>query len=196
MRRRRQLRFLKNSRFLRRPTFFCAFLAACAIIQSDWRLEPSPIGTDRATLPAVQIPDTVTAGVPDTVVVWTKGGGCTRRAAAQVASDDLVVTVRLFDSILVRMRENEACPAVAWVARRPVVIRFSQPGVGTIRVVGKDTLVERRIFVRWGKHRGSLPRASTEPASGIGFSQVNAYAIRLPDSCAIIYGTRQVVLGC
>jgi len=123
-------------------------VAACAIFQSDWRLEPSPIGTDRATLPAVQIPDTVTAGVPETVVVWTKGGGCTRRAVPQVASDDLLVTIRLFDSIVVRMRDNEACPAVAWMARRTAVIHFSQPGVGTVRVVGRDTVVERRVVVR------------------------------------------------
>src|SRR5437762_13150961 len=90
---------------MRRLSLVCASVAACAIFQSDWRLEPSPIGTDRATLPAVQIPDTVMAGVPETVVVWTKGGGCTRRAAPQVASDDLLATIRLFDSIVVRMRE-------------------------------------------------------------------------------------------
>ena len=131
-----------------RLSLVSACMAACAIFQSDWRLEPSPIGTDRATLPAVQIPDTVTAGVPETVAVWTKGGGCTRRAAPQVASDDLLVTVRLFDSILVQMQDNEACPAVAWMARRPVVIHFSQPGVGTVRVVGRDTVVERRVVVR------------------------------------------------
>ena len=126
----------------------CASVAACAIFQSDWRLEPSPIGTDRPTLPAVQIPDTATAGVPETVVVWTKGGGCTRRAVPQVASDDLLVTVRLFDSIVVRMRDNEMCPAVAWIARRPVVIHFLHHGVGTVRVVGRDTVVERRVIVR------------------------------------------------
>ncbi len=133
---------------MRRLSLLCASVAACAISQSDWRLEPSPIGTDRATLPAVEIPDTVTAGVPETVVVWTKGGGCTRRVAPQVASDDLLVTIHLYDSILVRIRDNEACPAVAWMARRPVVIHFSQPGVGTVRVVGRDTVVERRVFVR------------------------------------------------
>jgi len=133
---------------MRYPSLVCASVAACAVFQSDWRLEPSPIGTDRATLPAVEIPDTVTAGVPETVVVWTKGGGCTRRVAPQVASDDLLVTIRLYDSILVRIRDNEACPAVAWMARRPVVIHVSQPGVGTVRVVGRDTVVERRVFVR------------------------------------------------
>ena len=133
---------------MRRLSLLSASVAACRIFHSDWRLELSPIGTDRATLPAVQILDTVTAGVLETVVVWTKGGGCTRRVAPQVASDDLLVTIHLYDSILVRIRDNEACPAVAWMARRPVVIHFSQPGVGTVRVVGRDTVVERRVFVR------------------------------------------------
>jgi hypothetical protein len=146
--RRGRLLLRKSVTLLRHLSFVCAFLGACAILRSDWSLEPSPIGTDRATLPAVEIPDTVTAGVPDTVVVWTKGGGCTRRSAPQVASGDLLVTVRLFDSVLVRMRDSEACPAVAWVARRPVAIHFSQRGVGTVRVVGKDTVVEHRVVVR------------------------------------------------
>src|SRR6266487_5205664 len=125
-----------------------ASVAACGIVQSDWRLEPSPIGTDRTTLPAVQIPDTFTVAVPETVAVWTRGGGCTRRAAPQVAGVDLFVTIRLLDSIPVRMRDNEACPAVAWTARRVVAVRFPRPGVGTIRVVGRDTVVERRVIVR------------------------------------------------
>lgn len=133
---------------LRRLTVAFACVVGCGIVQSDWRLEPSPLGSDRATLPAVQIPDTFSVGVPETVAVWTKGGGCTRRAAPQVKSDNLIVTIRLFDSIVVRMRDNEACPAVAWSARRAVPIHFSRPGVGTIRVVGRDTVVERRVIVR------------------------------------------------
>lgn len=127
----------------------CASLVACALSQSDWRLEPSPIGTDRATLPAVQIPDTMTAGVPETVVVWTKGGGCTRTAAPKVTSDNALVTISFFDSIVVRWRDTaEACPAVAWMARRKVAIHFSQLGIGIVRVLGKDTVVERSVVVR------------------------------------------------
>ncbi len=110
---------------MRRLSLVCASAAACAIFQSDWRLEPSPIGTDRATLPAVQIPDTVTAGVPETVVVWTKGGGCTRRAVPQVASDDLLVTIRLFDSIVVRMRSREQASGRSRLTGERTVLRWS-----------------------------------------------------------------------
>src|SRR5207247_8652557 len=64
----------------------CASVAACAMFQPDWRLAPSVIGSDRPTLPAVDIPDTLTAGVPATVTAWTKMGweGCERPGTARV----------------------------------------------------------------------------------------------------------------
>jgi len=106
------------------------------------------IGSDRPTLPAVDVPDTLTAGVPATVTAWTKMGweGCERPGTARVTSDDLLVTVRLFDSVA-RMGEDEACPSVLTFRRRTVVIRFSGSGLGTVRFVGRDT-IERRVVVR------------------------------------------------
>jgi len=126
----------------------CTSVAACAIFQPDWRLAPSVIGSDRPTLPAVDVPDTLTAGVPATVTAWTKMGweGCERPGTARVTSDDLLVTVRLFDSVA-RMGEDEACPSVLTFRRRTVVIRFSGSGLGTVRFVGRDT-IERRVVVR------------------------------------------------
>src|SRR5438445_6649564 len=92
----------------------CTSVAACAIFQPDWRLAPSVIGSDRPTLPAVDVPDTLTAGVPATVTAWTKMGweGCERPGTARVTSDDLPVTIRLFDSVA-RRGENEAGPRAA-----------------------------------------------------------------------------------
>src|SRR2546429_681769 len=123
----------------------------CALpifFQHDWQLAPSVIGSDRPTLPAVDVPDTLTAGVPATVTAWTKMGweGCERPGTARVTSDDLLVTVRLFDSVA-RRAEDEACPSVLTHRRRTVVIRFSGSGLGTVRFVGRDT-IERRVVVR------------------------------------------------
>lgn len=140
---------LTPSRPRLRLVLVCTSLAACAIFQHDWRLAPSAIGSDRSTLPAVDVPDTMTAGVPATVTAWTKMGweGCERPGTVRVTSDDLLVTVRLFDSVRVRFEENEACPSVLTHRRRTAVIRFSGAGSGTVRFVGKDT-IERRVVVR------------------------------------------------
>src|SRR5207245_1582263 len=88
----------------------CTSVAACAIFQPDWRLAPSVIGSDRLTLPAVDVPDTLTAGVPATVTAWTKMGweGCERPGTARVTSDDFLVTVRCEDRKSTR-GENEEC---------------------------------------------------------------------------------------
>src|SRR5437879_12690072 len=79
----------------------CTSVAACAIFQPDWRLAPSVIGSDRPTLPAVDVPDTLTAGVAATVTAWTKMGweGCDRPGTARVTSGALPVTVRLLGSL-------------------------------------------------------------------------------------------------
>ena len=139
---------LASPRLRVRLLVLCTSLAACAIFQPDWRLAPSVIGSDRPTLPAVDVPDTLTAGVPVTVTAWTKMGweGCERPGTARVTSDDLLVTVRLFDSVA-RRGENEVCPSVLTFRRRTVVIRFSGSGLGTVRFVGRDT-IERRVVVR------------------------------------------------
>src|SRR5438046_8929852 len=96
----------------------CTSLAACAIFQHDWRLAPSVIGSDRPTLPAVDVPDTLTAGAPATVTAWPKLGweGCDRPGTARVTSDDLLAPVRLFDSVP-RRGDDESCPSVSQFRR-------------------------------------------------------------------------------
>jgi len=126
------------------PRAFCTFalgsavLAACAA-KVGWRLIPSPIVSPGKPLPAVRVPDTMKVGLPDTVIVWTRGGGCTRTVPPQVTGDDLQVTIRLFDSVLVRQPDDYACPAVRWDARRTTAIRFARAGAALVRVVGSDT---------------------------------------------------------
>jgi len=120
----------------------CAVLTGCARSEFGWRVAPSLIRSDRATIPAVQIPDTMTAGEPDTVIIWTQSGGCTRKGPTQIISYDTVVTIRLFDSLLVRGPHGPpdyACPLIRSFAWRRVEIRFSHPGQGVVRVVGTDT---------------------------------------------------------
>ena len=122
-------------------------LIACARNEFGWRVAPSPISSPRATMPAVQVPDTMTAGVPDTVFIWTESGGCTREGPTDVRSDSVVVTIRLFDSLLVRAPSNYACTSDQRFGRRHVQIRFAHSGLGVVRVVGTDT-TEHRVQVK------------------------------------------------
>ncbi len=87
------------------------------------------------------------AGSADTVVAWTRGGGCTRIVRPKVTEDDLHVTIQLFDSVLVRRPDDYVCVAVRWDARRTVPLRFSRPGVAHVRVIGSDT-IDRVVVVR------------------------------------------------
>ena len=127
-----------------------AVLTGCARSEFGWRVAPSLIRSDRATIPAVQVPDTMAAGQPDTVIIWTLSGGCTRKGPTQIVSDDTLVTIRLFDSLLVRAPPGPpdyACPSIRSFGRRLVEIRFSHPGQGVVRVVGTDT-TQHAVVVR------------------------------------------------
>jgi len=119
----------------------------CARSELGWQVAPSLIRSDRSTMRAVHVPDTMTAGVADTAIIWTKSGGCTRRGPTDIVSSGPLVTIRLFDSVLVRQPDDYACPAVLRFARRVVAIRFSQPGASLVRVVGTDT-TESHVLVR------------------------------------------------
>jgi hypothetical protein len=121
--------------------------AACATSPVTWRLAPSVIYSDRPDLPAVQVPDTFISGIPATIHVAIKYGGCTRRGPTEVVSGDHLVTVRLFDSILVRRPDDYPCFLILHLPRLPVVVRFSAPGPGVVRVLGTDT-IEQHVVVR------------------------------------------------
>ena len=89
----------------------------------------------------------MTTAVVDTVRIWTKSGGCTRQGPTEVTSEGLVVTIRVFDSVLVHAPRDYGCPDIERFGRRAVAIRFSQPGLGVVRVVGADTTT-RRVLIR------------------------------------------------
>ena len=89
----------------------------------------------------------MTAEVPDTVLIWTESGGCTRGGPTEIRSDGLVVTIRLLDSLLVRAPRNYGCTDDARYGQRRVEIRFARPGIGVVRVIGTDT-TEHRVLVR------------------------------------------------
>lgn len=122
-------------------------LGACATSQLTWRLAPSVIYSERSDVPAVQVPDTITSGVATTIHISTKSGGCTRRGPTVVTSGDHLVTVRLFDSVLVRRPDDYVCPLILNLSRLPVVVRFSTPGLGLLRVIGADT-IEHHVMIR------------------------------------------------
>ena len=120
-------------------------LVACA--SYSWRLAPAVIDSPQAGLPAVQAPDSVFLAADVTVIVWTRSGGCTRRGRLEQDSDNNIVTIRVFDSILVRAPSNTLCPDVLRHTRNQVNIRFSRVGTAILRAIGTDT-VERTLVVR------------------------------------------------
>ena len=124
-----------------------SLLAACATTELTWRLAPSSIHSDRSEVAAIQAPDTISNGVPTTIYIWTEYGGCTRRGLTKVTSGDHLVTIWLFDSVLVRQPADYYCPAILSFAPVPVVLHFSAPGPGLLRVIGTDT-VQHRIVVQ------------------------------------------------
>ena len=122
-------------------------LAGSARLQSDWRLTPSTIRSPDAHRSPIEVPDTVTVATPATIAVWTSRGGCTRKGVTKVTLDDLHVTILLYDSALVRLDPEQVCFQVRHYDHRTAVIRFPRPGVGTLTVVGRDTVV-RRVLIR------------------------------------------------
>jgi len=101
----------------------------------------------QANVPALQVPDSATVGTPVSITVWTKSGGCTRRGRTEVTTRDLVATIRLFDSVLVKRPDDYACPSVLRFARNVFSLQFSHSGAAIVRVIGTDTL-ERAVSVR------------------------------------------------
>ncbi len=93
---------------------------------------------------ALRVPDSVDAGVAFPATVVTQGNGCLTAAGAEARVAGLVATLTPYD-----MLYDGTCPDILLAAPRTVLVRFDQPGIGTVRAVGANgTTAERTVVVR------------------------------------------------
>lgn len=129
---------------------------------SEWSVRLGTLATGPES-PALEVPDTVQAGVAFTVRVRTRGGGCDRQGTTRVEGEDGTPTVVPFDSIFVG---DAACPAVLRTFPHEATLRFDEAGEATVRFRVRDpgdgsvVDIDRRIEVgaasaaragRWGR---------------------------------------------
>ena len=102
------------------------------------------------------VPDTVTAGEYFGAVVTTIGGGCIRAGEVLVDAERPGRTATLQPIDIARTTEDGVCTADLLVFPRAVALAFDEPGLATVRAVGRvqeggtsrDTTVERTVVVR------------------------------------------------
>ncbi|SRR6266446_8029989 len=98
------------------------------------------------------LPDTVTVASAFTVSVRSYGGGCTSQGETEAEVEGLLATIRPFDLVLTD--PNVVCIQILRVFEHVATIRFDQPGMATVRVVGRrepgdePLSVDRTLVVR------------------------------------------------
>ncbi len=83
----------------------------------------------------IAAPDTVVAGRPFAVAVFTVGGGCFQQGDEEVVVGSRDAVIRPFD-VFVDPGPGGACTADLAYYPHTVAFAFGEPGVGTIRAVG------------------------------------------------------------
>ena len=113
--------------------------AACSPTAEDgtrYEREPAVIswitGSDPAPQSQVQVPATVQAGQPFTVVVTTWGGSCRRPDAPEVSTSGLRADVTLYELHPV----DGACDRAVRLMDHAVELRLAQPGTATLYIRG------------------------------------------------------------
>lgn len=121
----------------RLPVFLLVLaLVGCDSVFSspDWSVQ---IGTlaEGPESAAIQVPDSAVAGVPFTVSVRTRGGGCDRRGPTRVERLSGRRTVVPTDSIFVGAA---LCPAVLRSFLHEATVEFGEVGEATVRLRVRD----------------------------------------------------------
>ncbi len=102
----------------------------------------------------VEAPDTVSAGEPFTVTVRTFGGGCIGQGDTRAEVRGRVVTLRPLDVHTTRHPGPVVCTSDLVFYTHRVEVRLTEPGVATIRVIGREApadsliTIERSVVVR------------------------------------------------
>lgn len=100
----------------------------------------------------VEVPATVTRGVPFEVAITTYGGGCVRQGDTQAQVSGLTANVEPYQ--LVVGDEDAICTQELRTFRNVAPLRFDQAGTGRIRfhghsrIAGETITVERTVMVQ------------------------------------------------
>jgi hypothetical protein len=90
-------------------------------------------------LPALEAPDTVTAGQPFTILARTYGlNSCWREAGAEVVTMPSAIEVTPYDKLAY---PDAACLEAIVRLDRTIELTFAEPGQGVIRVTGRRMIV-------------------------------------------------------
>lgn len=101
----------------------------------------------------IQIPGSVTAGVPFIVRVTTYGGGCMKQGDTTTEVAGLSAAVRPYDYVAVKLPKNTGCPDILLFYPHQATLTFQQAGTAVVRVhgwrqpEGEAITVDRRITV-------------------------------------------------
>ena len=101
----------------------------------------------------VEVPGTMTAGVPAAVAVTTYGGGCVAEDTVLVEVAGLRADVAPYQRVH-NPGPNGACTQELRITRRVASVTFAAPGLATVRVIGREApgdalvIVERAVQVR------------------------------------------------
>ncbi|HWE43815.1 MAG TPA: hypothetical protein VG432_15015 [Gemmatimonadaceae bacterium] len=145
-----------------KPTHGIAALAVLALVAfgcqpiTDSRpvLEQRPGVLTLSGEPSITVPAEGTAGAPVIVTVITWGGGCARQGPTAASVSGLIADVTPFDSVVVSLPSNMACPADIRSYTHTATILFSAAGPAVVRVHGWSEpakaaiTVERAIQIR------------------------------------------------
>jgi hypothetical protein len=101
----------------------------------DWRVERGVIQYSQADPLSLQLPATVTSGVPAAITLRTKGSRyCTKTDRTEVTTATKIVTLEPYDSVYVG---NLSCPDIPCDCAHVVSVTFPAAGAVTLRVVGR-----------------------------------------------------------
>ena len=143
-------------------TGILAFSAGCGAFSTEpairWELHPGTVEFYDQPI-TIEVPEAATVGVPVGVTVGTFGGGCTAQGPTEFAVSGLAATVQPMDSSIVPFPDL-ACTEELLVFEHRVELRFAEPGVATVRVLGRRepgggpfeaerTIIVREPIERW-----------------------------------------------
>ena len=130
--------------WIRVVSFRAAILAAacslgCGVFSTEpeirWELRPGTVEFYDQPI-TIEVPEAATVGAPVVVTVGTFGGGCTAQGPTEVTVSGLAATVQPLDSSIVPFPDL-ACTEELLVFEHRVELRFAEPGVATVRVLGR-----------------------------------------------------------
>jgi len=121
-----------------------SLLSACDILGPDSYVALGVLVVHDDTLGSVNAPDTVSAGEGFDVIVGTLGGACDKVERTELEVQGVIALIRPYDR-----KSLGSCIDRGEIIGHTASVRFDAPGLGAIRVTGrqvsyenpKDTLV-------------------------------------------------------